>query len=88
MSFDIVPTTAIAGSTTMATVIAQQLNSGTTLSLGEVITVFVFVGSLVAYLSRKLQKIEDDIQVNTERLTDLERQLESRPCQKRDCTDL
>jgi CRISPR/Cas system type I-B associated protein Csh2 (Cas7 group RAMP superfamily) len=88
MSFDPIATTTIAGMTTISTVIAQQLNSGTTLSLGEVITVFVFVGSLVAYLSRKLQKIEDDIQANTERLSDLERQLESRPCQKRDCNPL
>ena len=88
MSFDPIPSTAIASMTTISTVIAQQLNSGTTLSLGEVVTVFVFVGSLVAYLSRKLQKIEDDIKTNTERLTDLERQLESRPCQKRDCNPL
>lgn len=63
-----------------ATSLATQLGSGTTISLGETLAVFVFVAGLVAWLSRKLQKIEDDIE-------SIREELKSRPCvqSSKDC---
>ena len=38
-----------------------DLGASTNITLGESLAVFVFVLSLVVWLSRKLQKLEDDI---------------------------
>lgn len=68
-------------SVTSITSLLGQLNTNTTITVGEALTVFVFVGSLVAWLSRKLQKIEDDIQESKRELADLRKTVASRPCQ-------
>ena len=65
------PSLLIAASTAIATQ-ADSIVSHT-LSLGEVLGAFVFIATLVAWLSRKLQKIEDDIEA-------LKDELKTRPC--------
>lgn len=74
----------IAASTSGAGFFAQLLSTNTNLNLGEALTVFVFVAGLVWHLSRKLQKIEDDIIGITKEVEQLRQCVEdSRPCQKR-----
>jgi hypothetical protein len=64
----------ISVSTASAPVLAQ-LSGKTTISLGEALAAFVFSAGLVAWLSRKLQRIEDEIEA-------LKKEMGSRPCQK------
>lgn len=69
-----VPSIAIAGATVLAPIFCQ-LTGNTQVALHEASAVFVFVAGLVWWLSRKLQKIEDDI-------VSLKDELKSRPCVK------
>lgn len=86
-----IPTVVIAGTTAAASVIGQ-LGSNTTITIGEALTVFVFVATLVAWLSRKLQQMEDDQKQsakNTEEikieLSELKEHLASLPCNNGAC---
>jgi hypothetical protein len=49
----------IATSTALTSVLAQ-INSLTTVSLGQATTVYVFSATLAIWITRKLQKIEDE----------------------------
>jgi len=51
-----------------------QVSSSTTVPLGEAMGGFVFLAGLVAWIARKLQRIEDDIVA-------IKGELKSRPCQ-------
>ena len=73
-----VPAAAIGTATTAAAFIGQ-LGGTTTITVGEALTVFVFVATLVAWLARKLQKIEDDVERATDELEQLKDHINSRP---------
>jgi hypothetical protein len=70
----------IIGSITSGAYVLSQITGNTQIPLGEALAAFVFVVTLVAWLSRKLQRIEDDIQA-------LKRDIATRPCQvsQKDC---
>jgi hypothetical protein len=74
----------IAGLTSVTSLVGQLTNS-TTITIGEALTVFVFVASLVVWLARKLQKIEDDVERATDELEQLKEHVSSRPCQNGNC---
>lgn len=76
--------TVIGGITALTSFIAQ-LGGNTTITVGEALTVFVFVATLVAWLARKLQKIEDNVERASEKIATLERHVSSRPCQNGVC---
>lgn len=63
------------GSLTSVSYLVAQVSGNTQVPLGEAVAGFVFVAGLVAWLSRKLQKIEDDV-------ADLKRNIATRPCQR------
>lgn len=71
----LLPAAVIGTLTSVTAVVAQALSGNTGITLGEAATVAVFVGGLVVWLARKLQKIEDDIE-------GLKKEISSRPCQK------
>ncbi len=76
---------AVIGSITALTSVIGQLDKNTTITIGEAATVFVFVAALVAWLSRKLQKIEDDVERSVKEIEELKRHVASRPCQTGGC---
>lgn len=65
------------GTISTAAYLLAQLSNTTQVPLGEAVAGFTFIAGLVWWLSRKLQKIEDDI-------SSLKRELGSRPCQRTD----
>lgn len=67
---------AIAFSTSVANLLGQLAGSST-ISIGEALTVFVFVGTLVVYLAKKLQKIEDDLEHLQEQSNAMKEQIDS-----------
>jgi hypothetical protein len=75
----VVAPTVIGSATAIASIIGQ-LGGKTTISIGEALTVFVFVASLVVWLARKLQKIEDDVERASDEIHSLKQQVSSRPC--------
>lgn len=64
----------ISAATASAPLLAQ-LSGQTTISLGEALAAFIFSAGLVAWISRKLQRIEDEIE-------SLKKEMSTRPCQK------
>lgn len=75
----------VIGGLTAFTSVFGQLDGKTTITIGEALTVFVFVATLVAWLARKLQKIEDDVERATEEIEQLKEHVSSRPCQSGGC---
>ena len=63
----------------------SQLSGNTAVPIGEVAPIFVFVASLVWWLSRKLQKLEDGQEKNTEALKKIQDEMGRLPCSK--CED-
>lgn len=81
MTISILPSIALGSITTLAFLLGE-LNGSSQIRLGEAVAAFIFVAGLVAWLSRKLQKIEDDLAM-------LKNDLASRPCQlKGECSKL
>lgn len=74
------------GGLTAFTSVLGQLDGKTTITIGEALSVFVFVATLVAWLSRKLQKIEDDVERAVEEVEQLKEHFASRPCQSGGCS--
>lgn len=74
------------GGLTAFTSVLGQLDGKTTITIGEALTVFVFVATLVAWLSRKLQKIEDDVERAVQEVEQLKEHVASRPCQSGGCS--
>lgn len=75
----------VIGGITAITSLLGQLGTNTTITVGEALTVFVFVATLVAWLARKLQKIEDDVERATDEIEALKEHVSSRPCQSGGC---
>lgn len=75
----------IIGASTALTTILGQLGGNTTITLGEAGAVFVFVTAIVAWISRKLQKIEDNQDRTNEEIKALKEHVASRPCQSGSC---
>ncbi len=75
----------VIGGLTAATSVLGQLDGKTTITIGEAAAVFVFVASLVVWLARKLQKIEDDVERATDEIEQLKEHVASRPCQSGGC---
>lgn len=71
----------VIGGLTSLTSVLGQLDGKTTITIGEALTVFVFVATLVAWLARKLQRIEDDIERATDEIEALKEHVSTRPCQ-------
>lgn len=76
---------AIASLTSMASLLGQ-LGGNTTINIGEAAAVFVFVSALVAWISRKLQKIEDNQERTADEVEQLKEHIASRPCQSGGCS--
>lgn len=74
----------IGGLTAFASVVGQ-LEGKTTITIGEALTVFVFVATLVVWLARKLQKIEDNQERTADEVEALKEHVASRPCQSAGC---
>lgn len=73
------------GGITALTSVLGQLEGKTTITIGEAMTVFVFVASLVVWLARKLQKIEDNQDRANDEIEALKDHVSSRPCQSGGC---
>lgn len=73
-------------SVTALTSLIGQLGHNTTITVGEALTVFVFVATLVGWLSRKLQKIEDNVERAAEDIEELKKHAATRPCQNGSCS--
>lgn len=69
---------------TSVTFFVAQLGAQTTISVGEALTVFAFVTTSVIWISRKLQRIEDDLRHSSGEIERLSKSLESRPCPRND----
>lgn len=75
---------AIGGLTTLTSVLGQ-LAGTTTITIGEAITVFVGIATLVVWLARKLQKIEDNQERTADEVEQLKEHVSSRPFQSGGC---
>jgi large-conductance mechanosensitive channel len=90
MTTRILPAIAI-GSSTSGSWLLAQLSASTAVPLGEALAAFVFVATLVWWLSTKMTRIEDNQTRNAEAqkrnedaLKEIRRSLQSATCERRE----
>ena len=82
----IVAASGIGGATGIALIIGDLvITGGTSVSLGEALTVSVFAAGVVWYLGKKLQRLEDGQSEAKTHFEKLDRKLDNLPCNDRNC---
>ena len=79
----IIAASGIGGATGIALIIGDLvITGGTSVSLGEALTVSVFAAGIVWYLGKKLQRLEDGQSEAKDHYMELDRKLDKLPCRR------